>query len=194
MDTDIELLEKMGIHVVTKEERDSVLSAANEHMEMLEKLKTEFRDNPPIEGDYKIKVRVSDLELQDFEGEITEAFQGGSMTPQELIKNLIGDLVGYRSNGSDERMLARQWMKSVEPTKNEICSMPFDKEKVHDVEYSISLLDWEYKQILEISEKAGMSLNQLIESFIRDVAGYRPQGSNYGHDALNYINRVSVNF
>ncbi|XBX10615.1 hypothetical protein QMP26_41460 (plasmid) [Enterocloster clostridioformis] len=193
MEPDIELLEKMGIHVVTKDERDSVLAAANEHLEMMQRLKAEFQDNPPTEGVYKITVRISDLELREFKKKIMDSFQCSSITPQELIKNLIGNLAGYRSNGSDERMLARQWLESVEPTKNEICSL-FDKETIHDVKYSIALLDWEYKRISEISEKAGMSLNQLIESFIRDVAGYRPQGSNYGHSALNYLKRVSINY
>lgn len=191
---DIKKLEEMGIRVVTKEEHDSVLRASQEHLEMMQKLRAEFKDNPPREGMYKITVRVSNLELQDFKSEIKHYFKYSSMTPQDLIKDLIRDLTGYRSNGSDERMLAREWFESVEPAKNEICASTFDQEKLHDVEYQIPLLDWEYKQISDISGKAGMSLNQLIESFIRDVAGYRPQGSDYGHGALNYMNRVSVNY
>lgn len=194
MDLNTEALEKLGIHVVTEEERNRVLNASKEYLELMNKLRTEFRNNPPKEQLYTLTVRISDEELDDFQEEIKKLFSDSPMTEQDLIAQLICDLTGYRRSGSDEQMFAKQWLAGVNPQKNEVCSSLFDQETIHEVVYSIALLDWEWRQFSDISEKAGISADQLIECFIRDVAGYRPPGADYGHAALAWMNRMSINF
>lgn len=194
MDLNAEALEKLGIHVVTEEERNRVLDASKEYLEMMDKLRTEFRNNPPKEQLFTLTVKISDKELDDFKVEIKNHFSDSTMTEQKLITQLICDLTGYRRGGSDEQMLAKQWLAGVNPQNNEVCSSLFDQETIHEVVYSIALLDWEWRQFSEISEKAGISADQLIECFIRDVAGYRPPGADYGHSALAWMHRMSVNY
>ena len=60
--TDIAELEKLGIHVVTLEERDACLNQAYRHAELLRSLKKTFKENPPKEQPIKIVINLSDRE------------------------------------------------------------------------------------------------------------------------------------
>ncbi len=55
-----------------------------------------------------LRLKLSDADCK----RLAELCGGHGLTVEELIENFIGDLVnGTYSNGSDERMYARQWFK-----------------------------------------------------------------------------------
>ena len=192
---DLDALEKMGIHIVTEEEHNEVLQAEEAHRTLMNQLRQQFSVTPPKEISTKISVTITDMERKDFIEEIRNYFPNSDVTEEAILLHLICDLTGYRSSGSDERMMAQEWLKGVDAQNNTVYSPDeFDSDTLHKVNYMLPLLDWEVKQLEIIANQAALTPDQLIECFIRDVAGYRPPGAHLGHIALNWLHRNAPNF
>lgn len=192
---DIDVLEKMGIHVVTEDEQNALLQAEKSHRALMLQLSQQFSVNPPQKINIEISVTITDKERKDFIQEIHNHFLDSDLTEEAILLHLVCDLTGYRSGGSDERMMAQEWLKGVD-IHNQTIYAPkeFDSDTLHKVSYTLPLLDWEANQLESIAKQAALTADTLIECFIRDVAGYRPPGAHLGHDALNWLHRNVPNF
>lgn len=189
-----EELEKLGIHVNTESEHNRIIQAANGHMDFLMRLNEEFKLHPPKEISASFTVNISNQEEEAFKIKIKDILNNKRVTPEEIIFHLLCDLTGYRGRGSDERMLATSWWENINSKNEAIYLCDVGRGTLHNVTYSITMLDWEYTQIADIAQKSGASPDWLVECFIRDVSGYYPVGANCGHDALAWLRRSYDNF
>lgn len=195
MELDLDALKKMGIHIVTEQEQNAVLQAAEAHRTLMLQLSHQFSITPPREVDTEITVNITEKERKDFIAEIHHYFPNSDLTEEKILVHLVGDLTGYRSSGGDERMMAQEWLNGVDAHNHTVYAPEeFDSDTLHKVSYTLPLLDWEVNQLKAITNQAALTPDTLIECFIRDVAGYRPPGSHLGHTALNWLHRNAPNF
>ena len=181
------------IHSITEEERRSMLETSNAHLELQQKLKEKFKEEPPLGISANITVRVSDLEYQDFLSEIYKIFKGKA-GPEDIILHLICELTGFRSFGSHERLLANEWLDHVKISANIITAPSFDIDTLQERSFVIPLLDWEDGRIRDIASQHDMTLDTLVERFICDISGFRLSSGNFGQYAFAWLNGVYTNF
>lgn len=178
---ELEEFEKMGIHIIGKEEQDAFMELANENFNLMQEVRN-------ISEDEKEQLRI-EFVVYLYKMEWDSLRCEFDKPKNELVEMFVADLTGYQSGGSDERIFLREWLVGV---KSEIFPLnsPIDieEEKVKGT-FRIRINRWQMNKLAEVAKKYGFTTEQLIELFLHDFAGDYPVSEKSYNNIHKWFNR-----